>query len=388
MAVTGLVEYAGTASVIGWAYDPESPSGRLEITVRVRDEFLASGFADIDRKDLLSAGMGDGKHGFNIDISEAGISAEDAGELVIHGISGADIAELARAQVASERIIDLTSAPDEPTSDPKQRPVFILGPARSGTSAMTLALLDSGAYLGTGEGHLLPLAHALVGTIDQYYQKRAEDPHTLLGKLPIAAFQKLIRRSFVRLAADLFPTRRWLDKTPTVEMVRASVLMKELWPNARFIFMKRRVIENVLSRRRKFPQDDTERHYSDWLAVMSAWLAVRDQLGTSALEIEHRQLVLEADATATTVAKFLQLPQDAAGRFRSYLTERRPEQTDTEFGAVYSLERLGLNEVDAARLKSACDPVMASLGYSYGESYFSAEGPAATIRPARPQAMA
>jgi hypothetical protein len=388
MAVTGLVEYAGTASVIGWAYDPESPSGRLEITVRIRDEFLASGFADINRKDLFSAGMGDGQHGFNIDISEAGISAEDAGELVVHGISGADIAELARAQVASERIIDLTSNPDEPTSDLKQRPVFILGPARSGTSAMTLALLDSGAYLGTGEGHLLPLAHALVGTIDQYYQTRADDPHTLLGKLPIAAFQKLIRRSFVRLAADLFPTRRWLDKTPTVEMVRASVLMKELWPNARFIFMKRRVIENVLSRRRKFPQDDTERHYSDWLAVMSAWLAVRDQLGTSAIEIEHRHLVLEPDATVTTITKFLQLPQDAAARFRSYLTERRPEQTDTEFGAVYSLERLGLNESDAARLRSACDPVMAALGYSYGESYFSAEVPVATAPPPRPQAMA
>jgi sulfotransferase family protein len=388
MAVTGLVEYAGTASVIGWAYDPESPTGRLEITVRIRDEFLASGFADIDRKDLLLAGMGDGKHGFNIDISESGISADDAGELIIHGISGADIEELARAQVTPERIIDLTSAPDEPTSDPKQRPVFILGPARSGTSAMTLALLDSGAYLGTGEGHLLPLAHALVGTIDQYYQKRAEDPHTLLGKLPIAAFQKLIRRSFVRLAADLFPTRRWLDKTPTVEMVRASVLMKELWPNARFIFMKRRVVENVLSRQRKFPQDDTERHYSDWLAVMSAWLAVRDQLGTSAIEIEHRHLVLEPDATVTTIAKFLQLPQDAAARFRSYLTERRPEQTDTEFGAVYSLERLGLNDADAARLRAACDPVMAALGYSYGEEYFSADDPAASARPPRPQAMA
>ena len=235
---------------------------------------------------------------------------------------------------------------------------------------MTLALLESGAYLGTGEGHLLPLAHALVGTVDNYYRRFVEDPNTLLGQVPNAAFQKLIRRSFVRLAADLFPTRRWLDKTPTVEMVRASVLMKELWPNARFIFMKRRVIENVLSRQRKFPQDDTERHYSDWFAVMTAWLAVRDALGSSALEIEHRQLVLEPDAVTTTIAKFLQLPEDATAQFRRYLTERRPEQTDENFGAVYSLERLGLEEADELRLRSVCDPVMNALGYSYGESYF------------------
>jgi hypothetical protein len=372
MAVTGLVEYMGTASVIGWAFDPEYPDTRLEITVRIRDQFLASGFADIGRKDLLSSGMGDGRHGFNIDISEASISTEDAAELVIHGICGAEIGELARAQLTRDRIVDLTSNPEAPTSDEKQRPVFILGPARSGTSAMTLALLESGAYIGTGEGHLLPLAHALVGTIDQYYQRGVEDPNTLLGKVPIAAFQKLIRRSFVRMAADLFPTRRWLDKTPTVEMVRASVLMKELWPNARFIFMKRRVIENVLSRQRKFPQDDTERHYSDWLAVMRGWLAVREQLGDSALEVEHRQLVLEPGAVVSTIAEFLQLPQDAAARFRSYLTERRPEQTDSDFGAVYSIERLGLNEYDATRLRVACDPIMHALGYSYSESYFSA----------------
>ena len=371
MAVAGLVEYAGTASVVGWAYDPESPNVRVEVTVRVREEFLASGFADIARKDLLSAGMGDGSHGFKIDLTESTISAEDASELVIHAISGADVVQLARAQVAPVQIVDLIANPDLPICDEGQRPVFILGPARSGTSAMTLALLESGAYLGTGEGHLLPLAHALLGTVDTYYQRREEDPHTLLGQVPNAAFQKLIRRSFVRLAADLFPTRRWLDKTPTVEMVRASVLMKELWPNARFIFMKRRVIENVLSRQRKFPQDDTERHYSDWLAVMKAWLAVREQLGDSAVEIEHRQLVLEPGAVVTEIATFLQMPQDAAARFHGYLTKRRPEQTDTEFGAVYSLERLGLAEADAARLRVACDPIMSALGYSYGGSYFS-----------------
>ena len=250
--------------------------------MRIRDEFLASGFADIDRKDLLSAGLGDGKHGFNIDIREAGISAEDAGELVIHGIFGGRHRRALPPLGRHERIVDLTSNPDEPTSDLKQRPVFILGPARSGTSAMTLALLDSGAYLGTGEGHLLPLAHALVGTIDQYYQRRAEDPHTLLGKLPIAAFQKLIRRSFVRLAADLFPTRRWLDKTPTVEMVRASVpRWKELWPNARFILAESAASsKNVLSRRRKFPQDDTERPLLGPLhGHVSLACELRDQLG-------------------------------------------------------------------------------------------------------------
>ncbi len=373
MTVTGLVELAGAGYVSGWAYDSESPSTRLEITVRIGDEFCASGFASVERNDLLLAGVGDGKHGFSIDLSEANISAEDAAVLEVHAISGAEVIKLPRMSTTPERILDLTSDPSEPTSDEKQFPVFILGPARSGTSAITLALLESASFVGTGEGHLLPLAHALVSLIDQYYQRRAHDPNTMLGRVPIDAFQKLIRRSFVNLASDLFPTVRWLDKTPTVEMVRASVLMKEMWPNARFIFMKRRVIENVLSRQRRFPQDTTERHYSDWAAVMTAWLAVRDKLGDAVLEIEHRLLVLDPDAVASSIASFLQLPDAAAARFRRYVNNSRPEQTDENFGATYSLDRLGLDEIEARRMKAVCDPIMSALGYSYDETYFVAE---------------
>src|SRR4029077_6304744 len=151
--------------------------------------------------------------------------------------------------------------------------------------------------------------------IDQHYRRVGRDESTALGGVSSAAFQKLVRRGFVKLVSDLYPTPRWLDKTPTVEMVRAAVLMKELWPNARFIFMKRRVVENLLSRRRKFPDGTTDSHYSDWAAVMTAWLAVREQLGNAALEIDHRQLVLNPEAVSFSISAFLGLPSSAAARF-------------------------------------------------------------------------
>jgi hypothetical protein len=370
MAVMGLVEFVGPSFASGWAYDTETPSACLEITVRVGDEFCASGFADLERGDLLNAGIGDGKHGFNIDLREANISAEDGMVLEVFAISGAEVIKLERAQAATEEIVELTSDASEPTSDENQLPVFILGPARSGTSAITQALLESASYIGGSEGQLLPLAHALLGTIDQYYRGREHDPNSTLGRVPVEAFQRLIRRSFVKLATVLFPTVRWLDKTPTAAMVRASLLIKELWPNARFIFVKRRVIENVLSRRRKFPDDSIEHHYTDWAAVMTAWLAVRDQLGDSALEIEHRQLVLDSDAVATSVASFLQLSDGAASRFRRYVNNNRPEQTDENFGAIYALDQLGLDENDVRHLIELCDPIMCAVGYSYDDSYF------------------
>jgi Sulfotransferase family len=372
MAVTGFVEFAGTNRVSGWAYDSSAPSARLEVTVRIGDEFYASGVADIERHDLVLAGIGDGKHGFAIDLSDAHVSPEEAAALEIHAISGVEVVRISRVHAAPAPILELRSEPSMPTSDPSQLPVFILGPARSGTSAITLALLESGSFIGTGEGHLMPLAERLIAAIDGQYRRAGGDENTTLARVSSDAFQNLIRRAFVKLARELFPTPRWLDKTPTVEMVRSAGLMRELWPNARFIFMKRRVIENVLSRRRKFPGDSTESHYSDWAAVMAAWLQVRGQLGSAGLEIDHRELVVDADAVAASIAGFLELPPGAAARFGRYLRGSRPEQTDDNFGATYSLELLGLEPQERSRLIEVCDPLMSAFGYGYGEAYYNA----------------
>ena len=370
MAVTGFLEHAGIQQVCGWAYDSSSPAARLEISVRIGDEFYASGIADIARQDLLLAGIGDGRHGFVIDVADAQLSAEEAVALEVHAISGADVVRISRVHEARKTIVDLESSPPMPTQDDTQFPVFILGPARSGTSAITLALLESASYIGAGEGHLMPLAHGLLSAIDHHYRRVGHDESTTLGRVSSAAFQKLVRRGFVKLVSELYPTPRWLDKTPTVEMVRASVLMKELWPNARFIFMKRRVVENLLSRRRKFPDGTTESHYSDWAAVMTAWLTVREQLGSAALEIDHRQLVLEPEVVASSITAFLELPSSAAARFSRYVSQSRPEQTDENFGAVYALHDLGLDEQEARRLRVVCDPAMSAFGYGYDESYY------------------
>lgn len=372
MAITGFVEFASATAVRGWVYDSNTPSVPLEVIVRVGDALVASGRANIKRSDLVTAGIGDGSHGFNIDLTGALIAADAVSALEVHAVSGAETVKLRRTRDALNQIIDLASSAQKPLADQDQFPVFVLGPARSGTSAITLGLLNSRRYKGTGEGHLLPLAHALLGVVDDHYQRyRGDQSETLLGRVPDQAFQRLVRRSFVQLARDLFPTGYWLDKTPTVEMVRAAPLMRELWPNARFIFMKRRVIENVLSRRRKFPHGTTEMHYSDWAAVMTAWLDVRDKLAGGALELEHRELVRDPGAAVSVIVEFLKLPDEAAARFRQFVTSSHPEQTDPNFGATYSVDSLHLKSDEAPKMIATCDRLMAAYGYSYRECYYA-----------------
>jgi hypothetical protein len=371
MALVGYLESVDPRFVRGWAYDTEMPAAHLEVVVRIGEEFCASSHADVARNDLLQAGIGDGSHGFSIDLAESDLSAADAAQLRVHVISGAESMELFRLADKSDVVEDLVSEPSQPVSDEHQYPVFILGPARSGTSVMTLGLLDSARYVGMGEGHLMPLAHLLSSTVENYYRRDGVTAGTLLGRVPAEAFQRFLRRAFVQLARSLFQTVYWLDKTPSVEMVQAAPIMRELWPNAKFVFMKRRVIENVISRRRKFSADLTREHFLDWAAVMSAWLQVRDSLAGSAIEIEHRQLVLDPDGTIASIAAFLEMPAESAERLRRFVNDQQPERTDTNFGATYQLSDLGLDELEEQQMITACGPLMAAYGYSFDRGYYS-----------------
>ena len=369
MSIVGFIEAVTLNQIRGWAYDPSRPSAHLDIVICVGDVPFASGRADIERQDLQAARIGAGDHGFVINLVPQ-ISLDALGKLDVFAISGALRNSLPRVPSEMASNADRVSDNRLPIADELQFPVFILGAARSGTSAIALGLLDGGRYEGFGEGHLLPLAHELLSIVDNYYHRNAGDgSDTVMRNVPVQAFQNLIRRSFVQMTQSLFPTGYWVDKTPTVEMVRASPLMREIWPNARFIFMKRRVIENVISRQRKFPLNGVEMHYSDWIAVMSAWLEVRDKLIGVSLEVEQRDLASDPEGTAARIGQFLCLPSDAAMRLARYLSTNRPEQTAKTFGAIHTIDHLGLTEQEARWMTTACDPMMTAFGYVYGKNY-------------------
>jgi hypothetical protein len=52
--------------VVGWAWDPRRPARRLEIAILDGADFIGSGIADQPRKDLIAAGIGDGRYAFRI----------------------------------------------------------------------------------------------------------------------------------------------------------------------------------------------------------------------------------------------------------------------------------------------------------------------------------
>jgi len=368
----GFLEAIAPDQIRGWAYDPNRPDDHLTVSIFAGDQVLGTTLANGHRHDLQSAGIGHGDHGFAIEFSPL-LALDQLGAVEAIAKSDGGQVKLIRAAPPPEVMLNAASNPLIPVVDDQQFPVFILGPARSGTSALALALLKTRRYEGFGEGHLLPLALELLRTVHAHYDANParEKDGTMLRHVPVRAFERMVRRGFIQLTRTSFPGGHWIDKTPTVEMVRAAPLMRELWPNARFIFLKRRVIENVISRMRKFPQDPLEYHYMDWCCVMQAWIDIRPVLKGSWIEVDHLDLARTPAEVAAKLSGFLGLSDVQAQKLASSLADDRPEQTSDDFGKVHSIEDLGLTGEERERFFKQCNPVMSAMGYDYSIRYLA-----------------
>jgi hypothetical protein len=67
--LTGLIEYANATAIKGWVWDSYNPTRRVHLELVEAGVPLAAAVADIERKDLSDIGVGDGRHGFVIELA-------------------------------------------------------------------------------------------------------------------------------------------------------------------------------------------------------------------------------------------------------------------------------------------------------------------------------
>jgi len=114
---------------------------------------------------------------------------------------------------------------------------------------MAVALLQTKRYRGQTEGELLDLLSPLSSLVDAFFDDKEEwfmYNDTMFRLVPKQYFHDGLRHVFVDVVRQLFGSGHWIDKTPSSEMIRLAPTLRELWPNSRFIFMKRRGIENII----------------------------------------------------------------------------------------------------------------------------------------------
>jgi hypothetical protein len=70
VAYEGRVQGVSNGRVIGWTWDPQAPERRVEVAIEIGGEVIAQTRADLPRDDLVREQIGDGAHGFAIDLPD------------------------------------------------------------------------------------------------------------------------------------------------------------------------------------------------------------------------------------------------------------------------------------------------------------------------------
>src|ERR1700722_13929151 len=156
----------------------------------------------------------------------------------------------------------------------------------------------------------------------------------MIREVPRSYFDDSFAQMFRDLAAKRFPMPFWLDKTPTPEMVRAAPRLAAIWPDARFIFVRRRAFENVSSQIRKFPRESFLACCEWWAACMSEWLTVRDGLRQRAIEVDQYAVSRESGRVATMIGELLRLEDAERDHLARFFANERVERTTTEMDRV------------------------------------------------------
>lgn len=350
-------------AVEGWAHDDADLGAQVEIEILV-DGARVGGTVAGDALPGRQHRAGGVEHGFFFS-SALALPSNERHRLTVtaRGVDGRRVLlPFVLPQAA-------TIVSPHPSFDDMQHPVFILGSVRSGTTALMEALRSCTPYRGPGEGHLLELSLHLTMLVERFYAERSgiwsAGYDTLITSVPQTYMLDAVRHVFVELARSRFPSGRWLDKTPRSNMIAAAPLLLSIWPGARFVFCKRRGIDNVASRLRRMPETTFEDHCHDWALCMSNWLAVRDRLNCACIEVEHLTLAAQPAAVVDALTPFLSLEPSEAKRMAEALSSHRHERSSADPTCTLDLDETRWADGEKSAFRRICGPMMHQYGYSY-----------------------
>jgi len=383
--IRGWLEAVDRFQARGWIIDGDDPASHIQLEFLLHDRLIGTAVADIYRPDLVNDGIGEGDHGFIFNFP-ALLTDDEVQEVEVRAraANGARV-ELQRLQQAPEPDVvaaDADAGTSESASeahfpgisiDPEQYPVFVLGAARSGTSAMASGLMQTRRYLGYEEGHILDLLAHWTERLRRFYDLKYDDTlpgrNTMIEHVPMEFMQEGLIHVFVEMIRQLFGTGYWLEKTPNSDSIHLAPRFLEIWPNARFIFMRRRALENIASRARKFPQYNFAKNCHEWHDAMEAWLSVRDRLQGAAIEVDQIYLGRHPNQAAEGVSAFLNLDDVEKRLLAQGFAHERPQRTAETLDEVLDLAAMGWHESWIAEFDRVCRPLMEQYGYTTDASY-------------------
>ena len=254
------------------------------------------------------------------------------------------------------------------------KPIFIIGSARSGTSIITEAIKSGADIPGCNEGHFLPLISFLMQEIESYYSKRESLMNKrgfMISHTNCNEVEKGILDVFRNTCNSFYKNEVWIDKTPDMGMIKATPYLLRIWSKSRFVFAKRRGIECINSRLKKFPHVPFKTHCTIWKTCIENWLLVRNNLAGHYIEIDQREISLNSELIAQKIGKFLNLNREQTERINNTFSNKRPEFTGGQENIkAMDIEECGWTEQQITIFRDICGSINLKMGYSETSSYY------------------
>lgn len=256
----------------------------------------------------------------------------------------------------------------------EKKPIFVVGSARSGTTIIGTALRIATDAPGYGEGHFLPLMTILIREVQLFYADKGnlmQDENIMLSHTSQKEIEEEIIAAFRDICDSLFKEEIWLEKTPDTKMIETSPCLIRAWPKARFIFAKRRGIECIKSRLKKFEGVPFETHCNIWRNSMEAWLRVKNRLKGAWIEIDQREISLNPGLVAKQIGEFLDFSQEQTNKVERAFAEERPQYTGgVEAEKAIDISETGWSDRQIELFRKYCSAVSEKFGYSESSSYY------------------
>jgi hypothetical protein len=192
------------------------------------------------------------------------------------------------------------------------RPVFVMGPARSGAALVAWALGQHSAFSST---QTTPWFHTLAPQLHAAHEQVTEPgsrASAALRGVPAAEFLRPLAVAAERLALGNAARsgRRWVDHTPDAAL--GVAVLAELYPEARFLHVVRELDETI---QLLTTNDVSKLHgayfsppkaYEHWLQITRACVAAEAAMGPERVRrIHYRDLVTDPRATLEDCLSFL-----------------------------------------------------------------------------------
>jgi tetratricopeptide (TPR) repeat protein len=191
-----------------------------------------------------------------------------------------------------------------------ERPVFIVGVMRSGTSLAEQILASHGDVYGCGELMGITLAAREIGL----YQHIIDMDESLDQLLTQEKLESLSQEYLEKLPPEALSAQRFTDKMPNNFLNLGLIAL--LFPKARVIHIKRNPLDTCLSAyfinfagRHDYAYSlvNLGFHYRQYQKLMGHW---RETLPLEILDIEYEDLVKDTEKTCRSIIDFCNLEWD------------------------------------------------------------------------------